>query len=245
MIPLHLLIYFPIIIGIAVLVGVLVYYNRKLARIRRSFEELAKRVHGRISRKFMYIGDLLEGQHGAIPFTCRYFMGSKNSPPSLTIQAQIPCSVKLTIRQENWYDRFARKIGLMAELQTGDAVFDQAYLLETEQDDAVQSCLSDEGKRREIDTLFHLGFPVREIVFGKNYLRIVLSPFQEHAIAPFQWRSTWMLCSISPADLPWGRISHLSAICLSPAASAPRFTKAAWFFCLSSAGSFFWAESSP
>jgi hypothetical protein len=180
--PFYLTLVFPII-SIAILLGVLVYYNRKLARIRRSFQELARKFNGTIFQKSMVMGDILKGQHGGIPFTCRYFMGSKNSPPYLTIQASIPCPVKLAIRREYWYDRFAKWIGLIAELQTGDPVFDQTYLLDTEQDDTVQSYLADEEKRREIDALFNLGFPVREIVFGKNDFRIVLSPFQGDAIA--------------------------------------------------------------
>jgi uncharacterized membrane protein YidH (DUF202 family) len=172
-----------IILGMAVLLGMLVYYSRKQSRIRRSFEELARRVHGTVSRKSLVVGDILEGQHGGVPFVCRHMMGSKNNPPSLTIRAYISCPVQLTIRRKAWYDRFARQIGLLAELQTGDPVFDQAYFLDTDQTDFFQFYFTGEEKRREVEAIFGLGFPVRKIVFGKKDIRIVLSPFQGDAIA--------------------------------------------------------------
>jgi len=166
------------LLTVAVLLGALIYYRRKLGRSRRAFQELAQRFQGVNFQKSMFRGDLIEGQHGGIAFTCRYFMGSRNSPPSLTIQVCVSCPAKLTIRREAWYDRFATRIGLVAELRTGDPGFDQAYFFDTDREDIYKHYLAEEAKRREIDALFGLGFPVREIVFRKQDLRIVLSPIK-------------------------------------------------------------------
>jgi hypothetical protein len=171
------------VLTVAILLGALIYYHRKLVRSRRAFQELAQRFQGTIFRKSMFHGDLIEGQHSGITFTCRYFMGSKNTPPSLTIQVRVFCPAKLTIRRESWYDRFAIRIGLVAELRTGDPGFDKAYFFDTDREDIYQRYLSEEAKRREIDALFGLGHPVREIVFRKKDLRIVLSPIKEDEIA--------------------------------------------------------------
>lgn len=167
-----------IFLSIAILLGFLFFYRRKLSRTRQAFRELAERLHGRISRKSLFTGDVMEGLHGGVPFTCRYFMGSKNSPPSLTIRIGIPCSARFRISREAWYDRFAKRIGLAAEIQTGDPLFDKAYFFDTGRGDIFLPYLSDPSRRQQIDHLFSLALPVREIVFDKKGLRIVLSPFR-------------------------------------------------------------------
>jgi len=184
MIEIYLTLAFAVtLVSIGVLVGFLVYYRRKMAGIRRALQELALRLHARPGRKSLFLGDLIEGNHGGIPFVCRYFPGSKNNPPSLTIQLNTSSPARLTIRREAWYDRFARRIGLVGEMQTGDPAFDGAYFLDTEREDIYQSLLSADAKRRQIEALFGLEFPVREIVFGKKDLRVVLSPLKGDAIA--------------------------------------------------------------
>lgn len=182
---LYLTAFLPVILGIAVLLGVLLFYRRKLRRTRNAMEELARSVNGVLSRKSMFAGDVLEGRHNGMAFSCRYFSGSKNSPPSLTIQMGIPSPAKLIIRREAWYDRFAQRIGLMAELQTGDPVFDQAYFLDTDRGDIILPYFSEEKKRRTVDFLFNLGYPVRKIVFGKTDVQILYAPFPPDAIAAF------------------------------------------------------------
>jgi len=183
--PFDLTSFFPLILGIGVLIVVLAFYRRKRKRTRRAMEELARSVDAVLSQSSLIGGDIFEGRHNGIPFSCRYFPGSKNSPPSLTVRAGIPCPAKLTIRREAWYDRFARRIGLMAELQTGDPVFDQAYFLDTDRGDIILSYFSEEKKRRAVDALFNLGYPVRKIVFGKADVQIVLASFPPDAVAAF------------------------------------------------------------
>lgn len=184
MAPLPLTYAFAItILSIIILLGGLIYYCRKLGRSRRAFQELAQRFQSAIFQKSMFRGDLIRGQHGGIAFTCRYFIGSRNNPPSLTIQVSVSCPAKLTIRREAWYDRFATRIGLVTELRTGDPGFDQAYFFDTDREDIYRHYLSEEAKRREIDALFGLGFPVRKIAFRKQDLRIVLSPIKGDEIA--------------------------------------------------------------
>ncbi len=167
----------------AILLGALVYYYRKLARSRLALQELAERLHGRITRRSLFSGDLLEGLHGGTLFTCRYFIGSKNNPPNLTILVKTSCPAKLTIRREAWYDRFAKRISLVAELQTGDPLFDGAYFFDTDRDDIFQPYLSEAARRQQIDALYNMGFPVREVTFGRKDLRIVLSPLRGDVIA--------------------------------------------------------------
>lgn len=168
-----------IFIGVAILLGFLFFYRRKLSGSRQAFQALAEKLHGRITRKSLFSGDLMEGLHVGIPFTCRYFMGSKNTPPSLTIQIRIPCPARLTIRKEAWYDRFAKRIGLVAEIRTGDPSFDEAYFFDTDRGDLFLPYLSDPSRQQKINHLFALSSPVREIVFDqKKGLRIVLSPFR-------------------------------------------------------------------
>ena len=184
MVPFHLIFAAAIaIVGIAFLLGILFYYRRKVARNRHALLATAQRLSGSVSGKSTFTGELLEGNHGGIPFTCRHFMGSRNSPPSLTIRVRVPCPAKMTIRREAWYDRFAKRIGLVAEPGTGDPLFDGTYFIDTARGDVFQPCLLQEAKRREIQALFSLGFPVQEIVFEKNGLRVVLSPIEGDAIA--------------------------------------------------------------
>ena len=183
--PFYLTFIFPFLFSIAVLVGVVVYFNRKSARTRISLNELARSVDGTVSRKSILTGDLLEGRHNGTAFSVRYYPGSKNSPSSLTIRLSIACPADLTIRREAWYDRIARRIGLVSELQTGDSAFDRSYFLDTDRSDIILPYLADERKRRAIDALFNFGHPARKIVFEKTGLRLVLAPFPEDAIAAF------------------------------------------------------------
>jgi hypothetical protein len=169
--------------GIALFLGFLAFYRRKLARSRAALQELADRLHGRITRRSMLAGDVLEGLRGDTSFSCRYFLGSRNTPPNLTILTKTSSPAKLTIRREAWYDRFAKRIGLVAEIQTGDPSFDRDYFFDTDGADVFLPYLSEAARRRQIDSLFNLGFPVREITFGRKDLRIVLSPLKGEAIA--------------------------------------------------------------
>lgn len=170
-------------LGIAILLGFLFFLHRKQSRSRQGLRELAERLHGRVTGSSLFTGDLLEGLHGGAPFTCRYFMGSKNSPPSLTIQAKASCPAKLTIRREFWYDRFAKRIGLVAEIQTGDPAFDGSRFLDTDRTDIYLPYLSEAARRQQIDALFNLGYPAREIVFDRKGVRIVLSPVEGETLA--------------------------------------------------------------
>ncbi|MBP7231165.1 MAG: hypothetical protein KBA28_04470 [Syntrophaceae bacterium] len=176
--PLIYLIFLVITVGVIVVMGVLIYFFRKNRRIRRSFEDMAKRVHGKVVRKNFAVGDVLEGQHASHSFSCRYIPGSKNQPSSLRIQLDIPCKAALKIRKRAWYDRFAAQFGLIAEIRTGDTVFDSTYYLDTDHMDLYSAHFAGNDKRLEVASIFSLGFPVQEIVFGKKDIRILLSPFQ-------------------------------------------------------------------
>ncbi|NPU83104.1 MAG: hypothetical protein HPY65_01355 [Syntrophaceae bacterium] len=175
-----------VFLSVAVLLAFLYVYRRKLSGSRRAFKDLAEKLNGRVIRKSLFTGDLLEGLHDGVPFTCRYFLGSKNSPPSLTILVRISCADRITIREEAWYDRFAKRIGLVAELQTGDPSFDNAYFFDTDRSDVFLPYLSEPSRRQQIDGLFNMGSPIREIVFDKKGIRIVLSPLKVDALAAVQ-----------------------------------------------------------
>lgn len=175
---------FPVIF-IAVLTGVLVVYNRKQAKARRSFDELARKYQGAVSTKSLMAGYVFEGQQDGMMFSCRFSAGSKNSPPSLTVTVRAPFPARLSLRRKAWYDRFALRIGLTAEIPSGDPAFDQAYYLDTDRGDLLQSYFSQDDKRRAVDALMNLGYPVRKMVFSPNDIGLVLSPFSVDAITAF------------------------------------------------------------
>lgn len=177
--PFELSLVFALLLAIPILLGVIRFLRRKTARGAGSLENLARRVNGTLSRKSLLQGDLMEGHHDTMPFSCHDLRGSKNRPPSLTIQVQACSPFKLALRPKSRFDRFAERIGLMATPQTRDPLFDQSYLLETEQDDVVESYLADTERRRNIERIFALGFPVKELGFDQKGLRIVLSPFRK------------------------------------------------------------------
>jgi hypothetical protein len=181
--PFHNPLIFPVALALALISGVLLLSRRNLSRIRNSLGELARRTGATLSRRSLFRGDLIEGRTGGVPFSCLYLPGSKNRPPSLTVRVHTPCPLELVIRRKSWYDRFAVRIGLTAELATGDPLFDQAYSLATGADDAVRFLLADEKTRRRIEALFGLGFPVRELAFGSKGISLALSPFRKRAPA--------------------------------------------------------------
>lgn len=98
--------------------------------------------------------------------------GKNGRPSLLRVCAPTPCELEFTITRQTWFDRFAKRIGLVIELESGDPEFDAAFYIRTDANEFVQAFVNDPAKRRAIRELFHLGFAevaLRDNEFQANW----------------------------------------------------------------------------
>lgn len=105
----------------------------------------------------------------------QYTPGSQYSPASFTVRVPCPSQGAFYVAKENRLDRFAKRIGLVREIQTGDPEFDDRFFVQTECEGFTSSALESPECRSAIQFLFQLGFTA--VRLKKNKLEAVWQPF--------------------------------------------------------------------
>ncbi len=82
----------------------------------------------------------------------------KNTPPKLTIRFLDQLDFQITITAENVLTGVLKKIHLAREVEIGDPIFDQKYLISTRDRDKVQAFLLSGSRREAVDFFFSNGF---------------------------------------------------------------------------------------
>ena len=111
---------FPIFFFVSIVVFLVFLANRRDKIITETLSALGAKTDS--------LGRCILNKNG-IPYWYRYTAGSRNSPPMLIVS--IPCVShgEFTINPEGGLDREAKKLGFSAEIQTGDAEFDDQYYI--------------------------------------------------------------------------------------------------------------------
>ncbi len=104
-------------------------------------------------------------------FTVSLIPQSKNSPAYLDIYFFKETFFKLKIYKESIFSQIGKKIGLVHEVQTTDALFDSEFLIFSDKPDQVVTRLYDKQVKDKIRELFVYGFTSFVCDGKKFYLR--------------------------------------------------------------------------
>ena len=89
-----------------------------------------------------------------ITYKNKYRPKAKNTPPSLTIEADFGFPAPIIFKVESKMERFGKAIGLANEVQTGDQAFDEAVYVDSPYPDYAAAMLADSDNRRAIRSCF-------------------------------------------------------------------------------------------
>jgi len=154
---------------------------RTLRKLRAQLEPIANSLGGEL------VTGLLSGFYIRFPGAygetrVSLTPGSKNNPPKLSIFQLRQMDFQLRILAEDSLSGVAKKIHLVRELEIGDPLFDQKYLLLTKDREKVQSFLLSSLRREAVDYFFSNGFS--EINVLKNMVSAVKKYYTDQDLDP-------------------------------------------------------------
>ncbi|HQI72607.1 MAG: hypothetical protein KBG22_09210 [Smithella sp.] len=119
----------------------------------------------------------LQGEYRGRRYECRYFPGSKNSPPSFTISIFFNSPVIFSVNREGRVEKFSKNIGLTSEIQTGDPAFDSTFFINSDGEmSALQNYFFNVEVREAIGAVFAGGMTMKSISFTADRVNAVISP---------------------------------------------------------------------
>jgi hypothetical protein len=113
--------------------------------------------------------------------------GSKNSPPYLILKRMRPIGFKLHLSKENVATRGLEKLGLLRDIKVGDPVFDDNYLIRSNEAVKAQNYLLYPNHREAIEFFFQEGF--RSVLFDKESLTVSKPYYKKHDLDPERVRT--------------------------------------------------------
>jgi len=149
---------------------VLFFLRRRMKRQKAKLGDIADGLGA------SFDGRALKGVYENRAYRCDYFPGSKNAPSYFKIIFEHPFPEKMRIRREGALDRFAKKIGLAAEAQTGDPMLDKECYIDAPSPEFAAAYFQRGGHTWITKDIFSLNELVTEIAFSEESLQITLSP---------------------------------------------------------------------
>jgi len=116
-----------------------------------------------------------EGVLEGVSYYYRYYPGSRNSPSYFKVAVNYASQGKFTLMKENGFDRFAKKIGLSLELETGDSSFDNKYFISSDYNDFIRNIFGSRQARTAVNALFEIGY--NKLTYDRANLTALLTPF--------------------------------------------------------------------
>ncbi len=152
----------------------------------------------------------LDGRHYWFQHTAK----RKNRTSRLRVWLECPSRGSFTLRPENLFDRVAKRLGIAVELQTGDAGFDAATYVATDEVTFTRRFLAAPEKRETARDLIHDGFD--EISHDGKTMEASCSPSKldggaDRMILEGAVRRLLPLCESMPEDTYEGRIGGAPA----------------------------------
>lgn len=124
---------------------------------RKKLDPLAAELGGTIIMKIL-TGPRLELMNYDRPTTVRLTPGGKNSPPHLILEQTSRSPIKLSISIENFATRALGKWGLLKDVKLGDPVFDDKYLVHSDDERQAANYIQTPTRREAIEYFFANGF---------------------------------------------------------------------------------------
>lgn len=160
------------VIVIAVVVAVMVHAVRRASARGRRHLVLIGAYLGKAEKAVAAGGSPTEASLGGIDYRYTYVPERGLNPDQLTITRACEVAHDVVVRHERPGDRAARRIGLVREVQTGDAHFDRRYFIDTPEPAFAARLLADAEVRALISAILAGGFD-----------RVVLRPGEAAAVA--------------------------------------------------------------
>jgi hypothetical protein len=155
--------------GVVVAVVALVVLHR---RSKRALDALASDLgSGKLKSGVSHEAEL-DGQR----YRYKYFEGSKNSPSYFEVSVDCPSKGEFRIGRETRWDVFFKRVGISAEIQTGDAAFDRDFYIRTDSIAFTEHFFRSAEKRRSVSRLFALNY--KELTHDGASLAVRMSPFR-------------------------------------------------------------------
>ncbi len=111
----------------------------------------------------VYLADLPDTRvMDGSPYTVLYttpIPGKNGRPSSLKVTTPVDMAGEFQIVRETWFDRLGKRLGLAAEIQTGDEDFDKTCYVRSDTPVFAEAYLADPVKRVAILDMRRLGFP--------------------------------------------------------------------------------------
>jgi len=141
----------------AILALIIVFSVKRMRKkFRSQLEPIANALGGELVMGFAVFYVRIPGESAETKVSIT--PGGKNTPPKLSILQTLPMDFQLTISTENIISSAAKKIHLIRDLETGDPIFDQKYLVQTKDQEKVQSFLLSGARREAVTYFFNNGF---------------------------------------------------------------------------------------
>ena len=121
------------------------------------------------------------GEYEGTPFVARYFPGGKNNPPTFTLTMTCGSDGQFVLSRENRFTRFAKRIGLVREIQTMDGPFDTSFYIDSQTPDFCKQYFQQGPKRQAAAGLFEKGFT--RLVKKNGSIQARWSPFKQKKTA--------------------------------------------------------------
>ncbi len=119
-------------------------------------------------------------------FLCQYGRGGKNNSADFSMSLPGVVWPSLGVQKENAFHRFSKRIGLTAELESGDRVFDEQFFVDTADMSFYRYVLSSPSRREAIGRLLTgISPPVRQIKADKKGITLWIRPFRLKPEADF------------------------------------------------------------
>lgn len=116
------------------------------------------------------------GKVDSVEYRYRYYPGSKNSPSSFRVEIDVPSDISFKVAREGGFDRLSKRLGISAEVQTGDQDFDDNFYITTDDNEFIQAFFGSSEKRQVVRDIFSAGF--NRVEHNGKTMVAVCSPFK-------------------------------------------------------------------
>lgn len=101
---------------------------------------------------------IADGECGGVSYTASFHPGSRHRRRCLRLTVAMAVPYSFSVRREGFFDVFCKRVGISAEVQTGEAAFDRDFYITSDDPLSVGACFSVPEVRRSVARLFDAGF---------------------------------------------------------------------------------------
>ncbi len=136
---------------------------------KKALEALAAKYNGTV--RFSLFAPTLDGSFGGLKFRIRLIPQGKNTPPYLDVTFFKSFFYKLNISREDFWTRFAARMGWMQDVAVHDPLFDKEFAVSSDKPGRAVQYLSNDNVKNAVRDVFAAGFVSLRCDGKKMFLR--------------------------------------------------------------------------